>query len=113
MLKQLKQLAGDAYNVALELSRLIPKQYWEDSQSKSEAGACWHRAYYYSFHAHSHIHDIMDMIRGKADIAALFPDDEDGEDIEPTDSEATKATAGAESGSVPEAIPKKPERSAG
>ena len=110
MLKQLKQLAGDAYNVALELSRLIPKQYWEDSQSKSEAGTSWHRAYYYSFHAYRHIHDIMDMIRGKADMRALFPDDGGGEDAELTDSETTEATAGAERKDSSEAVPGKRER---
>lgn len=105
MLKRLEALADAAYEIAAELSRLIPKQYWEDSQSKSEAGTCWHRAYYYSFHAFNRIRDIMDMIRAKAGIPGPFPDDEGDEDAELTDSEATEAMAGAESEDAPEAAP--------
>ena len=44
----------------------------------------------------------MDMIRITAGIPEPFADEEGAEDAESTDSQATKATAGAESENAPE-----------
>jgi len=68
----------------------------------------WYRAYYYSFEAFNRIHDIMDMIRAKMDVPDPLLDDEDAGDAEPTDSQATEATAGVDSEDAPEAVSGEP-----